>query len=343
MDKKIDIEYSWNRNILLIQWLLFIMLIFFGLYSTGNNGIKNYNGLFLVVICLGVFNAGITYKSYLFFKNRYAISSLFFIDIIIISLTVYFTRGLDSDLYLAYFLIIFMAALSNSIVNSIVISIVISFVYGALLFKNRQTVAFLEPSILIRLPFFYVISIFSSFWVEQIQYHKKKAEYMHKISLELNNKNYMINNEILNLKNLITDLQQDLNIRIMEKNLYLKRAVYSEKIMQEILRESYNLIFILNEKGFIAVTNDKVPLALGYHDENLIGRSMLDMVSTEDKNKLKNIFSLLDKKISVKEKLSFENAFGKILFLDINFFPMQDYYGIQQILCIAHPAKEINN
>lgn len=268
MDKEKQEKNGWTRNFLLIQWLLFIMLIFFSLYSTGINEIKNLYGLIAVIVCLAVCNILFSFKPLIFLKNKLGINVIFLIDITAISLTVFFTRGIDSDLYLAYFLIIFISALSSNVIRSIVITTVISIVYIGLLLKNKQYISLLEPSILIRIPFFYVTSFFCSFLTEQLHL------------------------EIVKRKDVEKSLSASEEILKKEK----------EK-MKMYLDIAANIFLVLDVNGNVTLINKKGCEVLECKEEDILNKNWFDnYISPETREESKSIFlNLIAGKIDMAE------------------------------------------
>jgi K+-sensing histidine kinase KdpD len=71
---------------------------------------------------------------------------------------------MQTDFYLIYFLIIFIASVGQDIRGSIPIAVVASVLYGWLLYRSNPGISIMDSAILIRVPFLFIVSLISIYW-----------------------------------------------------------------------------------------------------------------------------------------------------------------------------------
>ncbi|OGC40530.1 hypothetical protein A2Y85_01410 [candidate division WOR-3 bacterium RBG_13_43_14] len=111
--------------------------------------------------------------------------SIFLFDILTISLAIYFSQGAQTDLYLVYFLVIFMASVGQNMNGSIPIAIVACLIYGWIIYRANPGISLLDSRILIRIPFLFMIALFSSYWSQSTRRELKKKEELERFNREL--------------------------------------------------------------------------------------------------------------------------------------------------------------
>jgi len=87
----------------------------------------------------------------------------------------YFAQGFNSDIYLVYFLVIFMATLRQEIKGSIIIGIVSGLIYLGLLLRTQGKINVFTTEILLRIPFLLLISMMGSYIAEESRLQKEKT------------------------------------------------------------------------------------------------------------------------------------------------------------------------
>ncbi len=99
---------------------------------------------------------------------------IFGVDIAFVSLAMYFCQEAEGDFYLLYFLTIFMSSIVRDIRGSLPIAVVASLLYAWMAIRGPSgRVALLDTRFLIRVPFFFLVAVFSGFLVQQA---KKRTE-----------------------------------------------------------------------------------------------------------------------------------------------------------------------
>lgn len=180
--------FELDRRYALITFRLVILLLvlFFTLYGVETNltvlavsvPIKG-----LLLLSLGQF---LSNALLLFFPKRFMgkkmVGTFFFVDILYISLAVYWTQGFESDLFLIYFLVVFMTAVTRKTSITFLVAGVACLLYSALFLKTNPVTDFLQPFVIIRFPLLMVGAFFSSLIVHEL---KAQEELIDNISHEL--------------------------------------------------------------------------------------------------------------------------------------------------------------
>ncbi|MDO9391060.1 MAG: ATP-binding protein [bacterium] len=163
-----------KSTVLIIRWLVVLLVIFMAAYSPKGLDFSSPN--YLLSIIYLVLNLAISFIPQRYFDKGWFVYVLFVLDIIFVSAVVYFAEGIDTDFYLIYFLSIFMSSVGQSLGGSFPVAIVTSLLYGWLVYKKYGPDMFSEPSFWLRIPFFFLIAMFSSFWSVQVAAERKKKE-----------------------------------------------------------------------------------------------------------------------------------------------------------------------
>ncbi len=172
LEKKDIEEKKAKRLILFLRWMIFIVLMFLFLYSKEKESIKNIKLVNRLLLFFIISNVGLGFvpcKKFLLNKIRY---SVFIFDTVFVSVLIYLASGADVELYMAYFLVIFMAALGQSILLSLIITFLISILYGAIVMQTNSIAGMYNTSVLIRIPFLFVVALFSSYFAQEAKKYK---------------------------------------------------------------------------------------------------------------------------------------------------------------------------
>ncbi|MGB3339897.1 MAG: ATP-binding protein [bacterium] len=169
--------------------------------------------------------------------------AMFLFDIIAISLAVYFTQGMQTDFYLIYFLVIFVASVGQNITGSLPTAIVASIIYGWLLYKANPGISFVDSKILIRIPFLFILALMSSYWSQATRRELKKKDELERFNKEL---------------------QKEVT-RVAAEEIELRK--YSEKIINSVTSG----VIAVSSDGMITTLNPEAARSLGIKGEDVIG------------------------------------------------------------------------
>lgn len=101
-------------------------------------------------------------------------------DVGVVSCLMYCSEGLDNELYLMYFLIMFMSGLMSQVRQSFLIGTVSSLIYAGLWSQGKVAEGLPLTNLLLRFAFFYVVAFFTAVMAERVRSGEKRVR-----SLEL--------------------------------------------------------------------------------------------------------------------------------------------------------------
>jgi signal transduction histidine kinase len=176
--KKIELsaqasEKNTKRLIISLRWMIFVILLFLFLYGKEKEAIGNIYFFKWLLAAYILSNTGLIFVPYKKFLASAIKSIIFIFDTLFISILIYAASGADVELYMAYFLVIFMAALGQSILLSMIITFFISIIYIGIMFKTSGLSGIYDTNMLIRIPFFFGVSLFSSYFAQEARVFKE--------------------------------------------------------------------------------------------------------------------------------------------------------------------------
>ncbi|MBI3566432.1 MAG: hypothetical protein HY079_14655 [Elusimicrobia bacterium] len=96
-------------------------------------------------------------------------------DVAVVSAIVYSSEGFDDELYLMYFLIMFMSGLMSQARQSFLIGTVSSLIYAALWSKGKVGEGLPLTNLLLRFAFFYVVAFFTAVMAERVREGERRS------------------------------------------------------------------------------------------------------------------------------------------------------------------------
>ncbi len=90
-------------------------------------------------------------------------------DIGVVAALMYFSEGFDDELYIMFFLIMFMSALMTKVWHSFLIGTVASLLYAALWSKGKVALDLPLTNLLLRFAFFHVMAFFTAVMAERVR------------------------------------------------------------------------------------------------------------------------------------------------------------------------------
>jgi PAS domain S-box-containing protein len=223
-----------KSTVLIIRWLVVLLVIFMAAYSPKGLDFSSPN--YLLSIIYLVLNLAISFIPQRYFDKGWFVYVLFVLDIIFVSAVVYFAEGIDTDFYLIYFLSIFMSSVGQSLGGSFPVAIVTSLLYGWLVYKKYGTDMFSEPSFWLRIPFFFLIAMFSSFWSVQVAAERKKKEQAEEYGQRMKNEIEQATVELLKMneelkyyKEYNDNIMASINSGMIVVDLYFKVTTFNQQ------------------------------------------------------------------------------------------------------------------
>ena len=162
------------------RWLVILVLLCFLFFSPEKYSPQKFGLLMGLILAYALSNGGLSFLSDKVFQKLKLNRIILFVDIFLISAIMYFIKGFETDLYLVYFLIIFVAAMQvGGLRRSWVIGLVTAILYMGLYLRNNSFDSLLSSYILLRIPFFFLVAVFSAYHSEQLRKEttrRKEAE-----------------------------------------------------------------------------------------------------------------------------------------------------------------------
>jgi signal transduction histidine kinase len=176
-----------DRAVLLwIRWLFFLVLSFLVLYTYNDQATLSEIWLKIgLLIFYAASNAVLMWATRHEFRLERWSRPIFLLDIILVSTSLYFSTGADTELYLLSFIIIYMSTLGRRVRDAIPLTLIASLLYALFLYHRNPNVNFLDPQLLLRLPFFLVLSLFTSYLSEQADRNASRIKQMKEVQTAL--------------------------------------------------------------------------------------------------------------------------------------------------------------
>ena len=171
-----------KRIVIVLRVLVILVTFFLTLYNAPE--IISPAALTLIFIFFLASDIALLFvPGYLFIMKRFR-NSMFLLDVVLISSVIYLTAGMKTDLYLIYFLIIFMASSGRSLGHAFMMTIVVAAVYIFLLSHSGLSFSFENPGILLRIPFIFILSFMFLYYAqEEKRRMQARAERMDRLSM----------------------------------------------------------------------------------------------------------------------------------------------------------------
>ena len=180
------IETTDRAVLLWIRWLFFLVLSFLVLYTYNDKASLGEVWLKVGLLAFyAVSNALLTWATRTKFELDRWSRPIFLTDIVLVLTSLYFSAGADRELYLLCFIIIYMSTLGRRVRDVIPLTLIASLLYALFLYHQNPNVNFLDPQVLLRLPFFLVLSLFTSYLSEQADQQARRISQMKEVQTAL--------------------------------------------------------------------------------------------------------------------------------------------------------------
>ncbi len=153
--------FSKNALIVVFRWLLFLVAAYLVLFGAAQSPT-----LYLALLGLfAVSNVALSLVSHERFRRWKLNYAVVIFDVLFISAMIYLTG--DLDLYIFYFFTILMASYGRNIQGSLLVAVLASGFYVWMAVRTGRVATLTSPVLLIRIPFFYLVALISSFMAEE--------------------------------------------------------------------------------------------------------------------------------------------------------------------------------
>lgn len=280
-----------KRILLLLRFVLILATIVMMTYS--KRGLHIASAGYLIALLYFISNIIFYFIPEKKFSRPVVTFAIFLTDVIAISLAIYFTQGMQTDFYLIYFLIIFIASVGQDLRGSIPIAVVASVLYGWLLLQMNPGISILDPAILIRIPFIFSVSIISSYWSTEI-----RRELTEKKELEIFARR--LEQEIARMTAEETDLKS-----------------YHDTVINSVASG----VIAINSDGTITTINPEAARVLGTSQAALMGKNIKEIDGLETMwEKMQEVISFNTP--SDRVQISIKNANNETIPVGLSVSPM---------------------
>jgi len=240
-----------KKILLLLRFVLILSTILMMTYS--ERGLNIASPGYVVALFYFISNILFGFIPEKRFSRPIVTFAIFLTDVVAISLAIFFAQGMQTDFYLIYFLIIFIASVGQDLRGSIPIAVVASVLYGWLLLRSNPGISILDSAILIRIPFIFIVAIISSYWSSEIRRELTEKKKLEQFARRLEEEVARMAAEEHDLKN------------------------YSETVINSVASG----VMAVNSDGTITTINPEAARVLGSNQNRLLGKNIKDMQGLE--------------------------------------------------------------
>jgi signal transduction histidine kinase len=158
-------------TVIRLRWLLVIVCSYLLLSSQQTWVTLNLLHGFIVFYILT--NLGLYLLEERVFESTYFYSPVVIFDTSFVTVALVISGQIATDFYLAYFLIIILSTIWQDFRGVVAIAVLATALYGYFLF---QTTLVHDPSVYLRIPFLFVISLFYGYFVQIVRFEKALKE-----------------------------------------------------------------------------------------------------------------------------------------------------------------------
>ncbi|MBI5883016.1 MAG: PAS domain-containing protein [Elusimicrobia bacterium] len=155
-----------KRTIFSLRGVISLLMLFFLLYHPASDQGPRWTAAVLFAGHL-ISNLLLLRMPCAWLERASVQAGVFLFDILVISGLIFACAGLDSDLYLVYFVVVLMSGLQMRVWQSLLIGAAASAVYVTLWTRSNPGADLWHADLLLRLPFFYIVAVFAAFFAQQ--------------------------------------------------------------------------------------------------------------------------------------------------------------------------------
>lgn len=181
---------------------------------------------------------------------KWFVGTLVSVDTVMTTAIIYWSSDTFTDLYLIYFLIILIAAVTPSLNHHIVLSVVLCMAYGAIQYLVEWQAGAVTESRLLRIPVLLIMSIFYGVAVDTVRKERRKKA---------------------GLMEAITTLEQAQAVLRESRERY-----------RNLVDNVQDLLCELDQEGWYLHVSQNYAAVLGHAPEDLLGRNAFELVHPDD-------------------------------------------------------------
>jgi signal transduction histidine kinase len=163
-----------KQTVIILQWMIVIVSSYLMLFGSGK--IAQDPLIYVsVVILLSSALAPYRFPEKVFY-HKFFDPSLLILDTLLIAASIYMGKDAHWDLFLIFFLVLFLTAIGQSLLRVVLGALVISIVYIGLTLMQDKKLQEMGPETFIPIPFLFGVSILYGHLIEGARIEKLRAE-----------------------------------------------------------------------------------------------------------------------------------------------------------------------
>ena len=167
-------EEDIKKAFLIFRWLLIIVCATMVIFSQNLFVDVVWAHLFVILIILS--NAALHLVPARVLTQSPFYSAVAIVDIGVITLGLIISGQTATDFYLLYFLVLIISALNQQMTRVVISTVLVILLYGLTLLLTNPDKATVDPAVLLRFPFFFIIALFYGFLVQSLREDKQREE-----------------------------------------------------------------------------------------------------------------------------------------------------------------------
>ncbi|MEI7903824.1 MAG: GGDEF domain-containing protein [Candidatus Firestonebacteria bacterium] len=160
-----------RNNFINVRWLIVIATAYMGIFAISGFNFPGLNFMHGLVLFYILTNVALYFFSLELLNSNVFKYTIFLVDIALVSLSIYAAGSANSDLFLLYFLVIVITAIGQNVQSSIIATVIASLLYLGFILKGN--IELTNTNLLLRVPFLFVVGIFTSFLAESVEKQKE--------------------------------------------------------------------------------------------------------------------------------------------------------------------------
>ena len=257
-ETKIKIESFLNKKLMVVLFRWIIILIVSILIYYQRREFKPTDPAVIILLFITLSNGILTFIKQRFFEQPKYIFIILLADIISISILFRFISS-ENYLYLIFFAVLFISSISQNVKWSLFVAMIASLFYLTILTMGKKvnlSAMLMNPEIAIKIPFIFLIAIWTSFWSEL---YKKKKDEEDKI------------------KEFNKELEEGIKIATAKERKVTQDLKQMKEYNENILKSLNSGIIVIDMKGFITTVNPEAVKILGLKSNGTVGLSFLEV------------------------------------------------------------------
>jgi len=167
-------EEDIKKAFLIFRWLLIIVCATMVIFSQNLLVDVVWAHLFVILIILS--NAALHLVPARILTKSSFYSAVAIVDIAVITVGLIMSGQTATDFYLLYFLVLMISALNRQMTRVVISTVLVILLYGLTLLLTSPDKAEVNPAVLLRFPFFFIIALFYGFLVQSLREDKQREE-----------------------------------------------------------------------------------------------------------------------------------------------------------------------